>query len=85
MSELSKEELETLLQVQCEMVGTQLHEIDTAQPEWYLQYSWTKEQENEFKDWAKRWLKKKKRWQSVVVDRFIAYYLLNWGRKYENK
>jgi hypothetical protein len=85
MSELSQDEFNTLLEVQCEMVGTTLAQVNTSQPKWYTKYTWTQEQEEEFRDWAKRWLKKRKRWRSSVINLFIEYYLFNWGWKYENK
>jgi len=48
-----------ILKKQCEIVNADFEKLDftSAESRWFMLYSWTKEQENEFKQWLISFLK----------------------------
>ena len=48
----------------------------TEQDDWWTKHTWTIEEENEFRDWMKKKLKKHK---IRRVDSEISMFLLMWG------
>ncbi len=62
----------------------------TSQDKWYDKHSWTPEEENDFRNWMTKFLKKKHRWNKKMIESEIAMFLLMWGWKndpqpWENK
>jgi len=41
--------LEKVLTMMCEIIGVKYEDIDFDYEEWYMQYDWTKEQQDQFK------------------------------------
>jgi hypothetical protein len=54
----------------------------TDQPEWYKKRTWTEAEENDFRKWMGKLLKKRHGWKKVLIDREIGMFLLNWGWAY---
>lgn len=50
-------------------------------PQYYSKYTWTKEQEKEWKDWAVAYLRKKLRWSKKLAEMEIMWFNLNYGFK----
>jgi hypothetical protein len=50
-------------------------------PQYYSKYTWTKEQENEWKDWAIKHLMKKCRMPKKLAEKEILWFNLNYGFK----
>ena len=82
--------LKEILQEMCKRVGTNLSEIDVQHPNWFLEYSWSKEEENDFKEWLDDYLKNNKEFfKSVYIvpnnkasrNKAIGWFLLNYGWK----
>ncbi len=48
-----------ILKKQCEIVGADFDKMDFVSPEsrWFMEYSWTEEQEKEFKKWLMDYMK----------------------------
>ena len=51
----------------------------TSQDKWYTLRSWTTEEENDFRDWMAKYLKKKHRWSKKQIDMEIGMFMLSWG------
>jgi hypothetical protein len=48
---------------------------------WYDRYSWTKRENDEFRDWAIGHLRKKLRWNIARATKEVGYFLLCYGLK----
>ena len=57
----------------------------TSQEDWYHQRSWTPEEEEDFRDWMAKYVKKKHRWDKKTIEIEIAMFLLMWGWKNDPK
>ena len=52
----------------------------TDRDDWYMQRTWTIEEEKDFKEWMKVLLKKRYKYlTSLQIDAEIAMFLLMWG------
>ena len=47
--------LQTIINKMCEYVG--IESVDTKKDGWFLEYSWTTEQQDEFRDWYVEFIK----------------------------
>ena len=57
----------------------------TKKKNWYLLRTWTKKEENDFREWMKKLLKKRYRWNKYLIEKEIGMFLLNWGWKTKNE
>jgi len=58
----------------------------TDKPEWWRTKTWTEEQEEGFRKWMVKLLKKRHPgWKKVLIDREIGMFLLCWGWSYAKK
>ena len=93
--ELSETVKEILLK-QCEIVGADYDSLDFTSEgsDWYMQYSWSKEQEDDFKAWLRLFLKKiaKSEWGQLSafrnrskrnIDLWIDQWCWNYGWVYQ--
>ena len=53
----------------------------TDQDDWYQQRTWTKEQEDKFRVWMKKLLKRRYDWTDRMITKEIGMFLLMWGWK----
>ena len=54
----------------------------TSQDDWFYQHTWTVEEEDDFKDWMSKFLKKRhKYWSKRTIELEVCMFLLNWGWK----
>jgi hypothetical protein len=53
----------------------------TDQKDWYMKRSWTEAEEDDFRDWMKKYLKKKHKWTATTIRKEIGMFLLMWGWK----
>ena len=53
----------------------------TKQKDWYMKKCWTTKEEDDFRDWMKKYLKKKHRWSATTIKKEIGMFLLMWGWK----
>ena len=54
----------------------------TSKENWFHQRTWTSEQENEFRIWMRKLLKRRyKHWTKRVIDGEISGFLFMWGWK----
>jgi hypothetical protein len=51
----------------------------TDHDDWYMQHSWTEEEENDFRAWMDKHLKRRMRWNKRTRAKEIAFFLLQWG------
>jgi hypothetical protein len=68
--------VEEVVQEMCNRVGANYNSIDFEEPNWYLQYSWTKEEEQSFQDWLVNYLRKKgypKKWAEKDASIFLLH------------
>mgnify|MGYP001612031609 CR=1 FL=1 len=54
--ELTTEHSEEILRKQCEWIGVDYDKVDFTKRDWYVQHTWTPEQEKGFIDWLARFL-----------------------------
>jgi hypothetical protein len=57
----------------------------TDKPEWWRTRTWTEEEENDFRKWMGKLLKKRHGWHKAMIDREVSMFLLMWGWSYEKK
>lgn len=86
---ISNRHLRIILCKMCSMVGADPALIDFKQDNWYMQYSWTREQEDEFREWLRAYLRKDRLAfrlltgitvrNKILIDRFIESFLLYCG------
>jgi len=58
----------------------------TDKPEWWKTRTWTEEDENDFRKWMGKLLKKRHPgWKKILVEREIGMFLLCWGWSYAKK
>ena len=54
----------------------------TDQKDWFTQRSWTTAEENDWKLWAKKLIKKRHpSWRVKLIDKELSWFLLMWGWK----
>jgi hypothetical protein len=53
----------------------------TGDPNWFQRRTWTQAEEDDFRDWLKKYLKKKYRWTNHTIKKEIGMFLLMWGWK----
>jgi len=53
----------------------------TSQKHWYTKRAWTTKEEEGFRDWMKKLLKKRYNWPDKSIDFEVNMFLLNWGWK----
>lgn len=56
-------------------------DIKDLQDEWYLDYTWTSEQEKEWLDWASDFIHEKTNWSKLKARQEAGWLLLNFGLK----
>jgi hypothetical protein len=54
----------------------------TDQPEWYTKRTWTEKEEDDFRVWMGKLLKKRHGLKKAMIDREISMFLLQWGWSY---
>jgi len=58
----------------------------TDQKEWYCKRTWSEEEEEDFRVWMRKYLKKKyPNWTKHTLDKEIGMFLLMWGWKTQLK
>lgn len=57
----------------------------TNQDAWWRKHTWTIEEENDFKDWMIKFVKKRHpRWTKQTIHMEVGMFLLSWGWSYED-
>ena len=59
MKSISEKDSKEILTKMCEAISLKYTDIDFNEKDWFLKYSWTIDQENEFKKWLGKFLVKK--------------------------
>jgi hypothetical protein len=60
--------LRQILTKMCDYVGADVETIDTTQQGWFRKYSWTEEQENDFKLWLCNKLRNNRTWRNYLLS-----------------
>ena len=88
--------LETILREQCRRVGADFEKMDFGKKDWFLDYSWTTEEERDFKEWMINYLlEDKKRLKDIFqhptimrnrkqLSKALSWFLLDYSWKYKN-
>lgn len=63
-----KKHLDIVMGKLCSYVGVKYSDINTKEPGWYSKYSWTKEQESNFKLWFLEYLKGNKEARQYMLE-----------------
>ena len=48
---------------------------------WYTTQTWSKDEENDYCDWVRKYLKKNTSWSKYSIDREVAMFMLMYGWK----
>ena len=51
----------------------------TDQKDWYTKRSWTESEEQDFKKWMGKYLKKNFKWSKKMIEKEVGMFLLMWG------
>ena len=51
----------------------------TDQPDWYMKYSWTIEEEKDYSKWVYKHLKKKLKMTKKKTESEVAFFVMNYG------
>lgn len=83
-----------LLREMCKRVGANPNEIDFSQSDWYTEYTWTENQEFDFKDWIIDYLTKNKAALSEIsnsssiskkrIEKIAVEFIFMYGWKVKN-
>lgn len=76
----SEKEVHKYLKEMFKRVGEEYPNPFTEQDDWYTKKSWTEEEQDNFRDWLKKEMKKdNKRWSEKIIKSEVAFFLLMWG------
>jgi hypothetical protein len=59
-------------------------DIKDRKDDWYAQWTMTVEQGDELKEWGKKYLMKNLKFNSVMAEKEMAWFNVQWGLKYSN-
>ena len=78
--------VETIINKMFEIAGHQVtfEDIKGRTDNWYQQWTMTEEQNNEWKEWGTKYLKKQKHLIKYYASRQMAMFDLNYGLKINN-
>ena len=76
--------LDEILTKQFEMVGLEYKPTLVTHDGWFLEYTWTDEQQNAFKSWLVAYFRKKTRFSKEYCERQAAWFILHCGWKLNN-
>ena len=76
--------LDEILTKQFEMVGEEYKPSIVKKDNWYLDYTWTNEQEKEFQDWLAVYFKKRLKFSKEYCARQAGWFILHCGFKVDN-
>lgn len=71
--------MDEILTKQFEMVGLEYNPHIVKKEGWYLEHSWTAEQQEDFKAWLSRYLKRRLKFTKEYCDRQAAWHILHVG------
>lgn len=80
-----KKHLKKILKKMFEAVGQKCSDIDLfiQDPQWFLTYAWTKDQEADYKLWLFKYLQENKEARKELDIKFqTKYYLLKWVNQF---
>ncbi len=75
----------------CEFVDVNYNDIDFQKDGWYLEHTWTRKDELEFKNWLMNYLEDSKIRKTIMkyplkqnIEKFADFFILNYGWKTTN-
>jgi hypothetical protein len=57
----------------------------TDKKDWWRTRTWTEKEEDDFRDWMVKLLKKRHKWSKRTIDKEIGMFLLMWSWSYAKK
>ena len=75
---MEKETLENLVNRQLKPFKKEYNDVKD-QPNWFMKYTTTKEEQNKFMDWGVEFLMEKKQISRKLAEIEISWFILNWG------
>jgi hypothetical protein len=84
--------LQEILQEMCRRVNVDYNTVDFTKDRWYVDYSWTVEEEKDFTDWlTKEVISNRKKYKPVFpmtsstyfVKKSVEWFVLQYGWKYK--
>lgn len=65
-------QLKKVMQKQCEFAGLKFEDVDFTQPEWFSKYTWTVEDEEDFRAWFLSELKSNKKMRDELFSKVVT-------------
>jgi len=83
---LKEKHLKKILEEMCRRVGANYSVVNSSE-DWYLKYSWTKSQENDFRNWLFNYLKNNKEARKSFgllsddkeIEKFVDMFIFQYG------
>lgn len=93
MTDINNKHLKHILKEQCKRVGADFNKLDFSKEDWFEKYTWTEEEENNFKQWMMNYLKENKDARQdlmrvpstnpIIIRGFTTSFILFCGWKYD--
>jgi len=90
-----KKHLKIILKKMCKKISVEFEDIDFKKPNWYWDFSWTKEKQDEFKVLLINYLKENKEARKELMvfpsknkkqlERLANEFLIDWGWREKTK
>ena len=79
MKKVTEQHLEDILTKMFEVVGETYSPAAVEGPEWYLKYSWTNEQQQEFCKWLTEYIYKEWKFSKATSAKEAKAFIFNYG------
>ena len=82
---LNEKEFNEVMSKMFEAVGAKFYSIKRSckGDQWFMKYSWTEDQEKEFRKWLTKYVIKKLGIQPQLADKMVTMFLFEYGWKYK--
>jgi len=77
--EINEKQLEEIMSEMFSRVGGEYSKEKIKEETWYLEYSWTEEEQMSFHDWLSDYLKKKFKLRRPFCDKHAWSFIFNYG------
>jgi hypothetical protein len=86
------EDLKYILTEMCNRVGVKYEDIDFKKDRWFMDYSWTQSEEDDFKIWMNRQLYEHKNLRGImslpiknkkIIQKTVDWFLFMYGWRYK--
>jgi hypothetical protein len=86
-TKVTDKELDKILSKMFDIVGVKFQSIKESckGKKWFMKYTWTREQEQLFEKWLKKFLMEKLRMPAKIAIEYVKWFTFDYGWKYSEK